>query len=319
MSKQSMRAGMVGLCAIGAAAGASNVARGAIVAGGDGTQNTTAAGTVAQFDNVGSRGSGGSGIYLGPDISHPGQGWVLTAAHVGAGNILFGGNNFTFVSGSNIRLKDPNTNADADLVLYRISTTPALSALTIASSTPSVGTSIVMAGNGRNREATETHYSVSGTTWTEVPSGGDASGYKWAAGNTIRWANNVTENASLVGEPAGATLFVNAGSGPTRVILSDFDNAPNEGQVASGDSGGGMFDSSGNLVGMLDAMGTFESQGQPASTAIFGNITYAADLSYYRAQIVAAMVPEPSSALLLAGACGGAVAMRRRRGRSASV
>jgi hypothetical protein len=152
-----------------------------------------------------------------------------------------------------------------------------------------------------------------------VPSGGDASGYKWAAGNTIRWANNVTENASLVGEPAGATLFVNAGSGPTRVILSDYDNAPNEGQVASGDSGGGMFDSSGNLVGMLDAMGTFESQGQPASTAIFGNITYAADLSYYRAQIVAAMVPEPSSALLLAGACGGAVAMRRRRGRSASV
>jgi len=238
MFKQSMRAVVAGMCAIGAAAGASNVAQGAIVAGGDGTQNTTSAGTVSQFNNVGSRGSGGSGIYLGPDLAHPGQGWVLTAAHVGAGDILFGGNNFTFVAGSNIRLHDPvNTSNVVDLVMYRISTTPALSALTIASSTPSVGTSIVMAGNGRNRDAAETQYFVSGSTWTEVPSGGNASGYKWAAGNTIRWGNNVTENATLVGGPSGPTTFVDLGFGSTRAILSDFDNTLNEGQAASGDSG----------------------------------------------------------------------------------
>lgn len=317
MLKQSMRAAAIGLCAIGAAVSATNVARGAIYAGGDGTQNTTAVGTVAQFNNVGSRGSGGSGIYLGPALSHPGQGWVLSAAHVGApGSIVFGGNTFSFVAGSNIRLKDPNTNVDADLVMYRISTTPVLSALTIASSTPSVGTSVVMAGNGRNRDVNETLYSVSGGVWTEVPSGGNASGYKWAAGNSIRWGNNVTEDASLVGQPAGATLFVNTGFGPTRVVLTDFDNVLNEGQVASGDSGGALFDSSGNLVGMLDAMGLFTNQ--PGSTAIFGNITYAADLAYYRSQIIAAMVPEPTSAMLLVGACG-AMAMRRRRGRGASV
>jgi hypothetical protein len=311
-----MRAAVIGLCAVGAATGASDAARGAIVAGGDGTQNTTAAGTVAQFNNVGSRGSGGSGIYLGPASSHPGQGWVLSAAHVGApGPIVFGGNTFTFVAGSSIRLKDPNTNADADLVMYRISAAPALPALTIASSTPGVGTSIVMVGNGRNREVSATQYSVSGSTWTEVPSGGNASGYKWAMGNAIRWGNNVTEDATLAGGPAGATTFIDLGFGPTRVIISDFDNLLNEAQAASGDSGGGVFDASGNLVGMLDAIATFV--GQPSGTAIFGNLTYAADLAYYQPQIVSAMVPEPSSALLLIGALAGTMAMRRRRGRGA--
>src|SRR5580704_15894094 len=54
-----------------------------IVAGGDGTQNTTPPADDPGFANVGIRGSG-SGIYLG-------NGWVLTAAHVGAGWVWFNG------------------------------------------------------------------------------------------------------------------------------------------------------------------------------------------------------------------------------------
>lgn len=301
----------VGLCAF-AIASVENVAHAAIVAGGDGTQNTSAVGTVAQFNNVGSRGAGGSGVYLGPDTSgnHPGDGWVLTAAHVGAGPIFFGGNLFSDVAGSAIRLHDPNTNLLTDLVVYRIASAPVLPALTIATSTPGVGTSVVMAGNGVNRDPNLTQYLDAGGAWTEVPSGGNRAGYKWASGNSIRWGNNVTENASLVGDPSGPTTTVNIGFGDVRALLTQFNNLANEGQVASGDSGGALFDSTGTLVGMLDARGTLNNQ--PANTAIFGDVTFAADLSYYRPQIVAAMVPEPTGALLLVAACG-VMACRRRR------
>ena len=48
-----------------------------IVAGGDGSQNTTAPADDPGFANIGIRGSG-SAVYLG-------DGWVLTATHVGAG------------------------------------------------------------------------------------------------------------------------------------------------------------------------------------------------------------------------------------------
>lgn len=292
-----------GILGLGPVAGA------AIVAGGDGTQNTTSAGTVLQFNNVGTL-NGASGIYLGDGV-------VLTASqsHVGEGTITLGGTPFTAVAGSAVQLRDPGDNELTDLLLFRINGTPALPALVIASSTPLVGTSVILAGNGRNREVSQTFYDVSGTspdiTWTETSdqANADASGYKYAAGNTIRWGNNVTENASLVGGSPGPTLDVDAGFGDVRSLLTAFDEIRDEGQAAGGDSGGALFDSTGTLVGMMHAIATFE--GQPRETAIFGNVTYAADLSYYRPQIVA-FIPEPSSALLLAGVCG-AMAIRRRR------
>jgi hypothetical protein len=296
---------VAGIASMAPAAGA------AIVAGGDGTQNTTAAGTVVQFNNVGTLGVG-SGIYLGDGV-------VLTAAHVGAGTIVIGGTPYTPVAGSDVRLVDPNDSQPTDLVLFRINPDAALTALptlNIASSTPTVGTSVVLVGNGRNRNASETFYDVSGSdpnfTWTELPdaTGAERSGYKWASGNSIRWGNNVTENATLVGEPAGPTVEFNAGFGDIRSILTDFDNVLNEGQAANGDSGGAMFDAAGNLVGLMHSIDLFEDQ--PGETAIFGNVTYAADLSHYRSQIVA-YIPEPSSAgMLLLAACG-ALAARRRR------
>ncbi|HEV2292542.1 MAG TPA: trypsin-like peptidase domain-containing protein [Tepidisphaeraceae bacterium] len=281
----------------------------AIVAGGDGTQNTTAVGTVSQFNNVG-RLNGASGIYLGDGV-------VLTAYHVGPGTITFASGSFTAVSGSELRLQDPIDSTPTDLVLFRIGAAPALPSLTIASTTPLVGTSAVLAGNGRNRAESLTYYDVSGThpdfTWTETsnPATAEASGYKWAADNTLRWGSNVTENASRVGAAPGPTVNVNARFGNVRSILTDFDNVLNEGQAAGGDSGGAMFDTAGTLIGLMHAIGPFEDQ--PANTSIFGNVTYAADLSYYRSQIVA-YVPEPSSALFIAGMCA-VIALRRRRAR----
>ena len=304
---------IAGLCAAGIASLAPT-AGGAIVAGGDGTQNTTAAGTVAQFNNVGTL-NVGSGIYLG-------HGVVLTAAHVGAGTVVLGGTSYTPVAGSAVQLVDPDDSQPTDLVLFRINpnpTLPALPALNIPLTTPAVGTSVVLAGNGRNRDPNLTFYDVSGTnpnfTWTELPdsTGAEASGYKWAAGNTLRWGNNFTENVSLVGAPAGETVDVNGGFGDIRSFITAFDdniNLVSEAQAADGDSGGAVFDAAGNLIGLMHSIDVFEDQ--PGATAIFGNITYAADLSHYRSQIVA-YIPEPSSAgILLLAACG-ALAARRRR------
>jgi hypothetical protein len=300
---------IAGLCVAGIvwmapAAGA------AIVAGGDGTQNTTAAGTVLQFNNVGTLGVG-SGIYLGDGV-------VLTAAHVGAGTIVLGGTSYTPVAGSAVQLVDPDDSQPTDLVLFRINpnpTLPALPTLNIASSAPTVGTSVVLVGNGRNRAASQTFYDVTAGTWTELPdaTGAERSGYKWAAGNSIRWGNNFTENVSLVGEPSGQTVDVNGGFGDVRSFITAFDdniNLISEAQAADGDSGGAVFDQAGNLLGLMHSIDVF--QGQPSATAIFGNITYAADLSHYRSQIVA-YIPEPSSTgVLLLTACG-ALAARRRR------
>ncbi len=298
------------LCAAGIASLAPG-AGAAIVAGGDGTQNTTAVGTVPQFNNVGAL-NAGSGVYLGDGV-------VLTASHVGAGFLLLGGTAYSPVAGSEVRLVDPVDSQPTDLLLFRINpnpTLPAVPAINIAMSTPIVGTPVILAGNGRNREVNQTFYDVTGTdpnfTWTELPSasGAEESGYKWAAGNAVRWGNNVTENATLVGEPAGPTVEFDAGFGDIRSILTDFDDVLNEGQGAGGDSGGAVFDAAGTLVGLMHSIWTFEDQ--PAETAIFGNVTFAADLSYYRPQIIA-YIPEPSSAAMLLLAACGALAARQRR------
>ncbi|MGB7156724.1 MAG: trypsin-like serine protease [Tepidisphaeraceae bacterium] len=284
-----------GFCAAGVMA-LSQVAGAAIVAGGDGTQNTTSAGTVSQFDNVGKL-NGASGIYLGDGV-------VLTAAHVGAGTIVLGGQSFTDVGGSMVRLHDPVFTGNlTDLVLFRINGAPALPDLSIASVTPAAGASVVMVGNGRDRAAAKTFYDVVGTTWTETTDEPNAerSGYKWLGTQTIRWALNTTEN--------GMPVARDAGFGDVRSLVTDFDDATNQGGAAAGDSGGALFDAGGTLVGMMHAIDMLE--GQPGSTAIFGNPTFAADIASYREQIIA-YIPEPSAAMLLAGACA-VTTMRRRR------
>lgn len=280
-------------------------AHGVIVAGGDGSQNTTAPALLPEFNNVGRRGNNGSGIYLGSGV-------VLTANHVGEGTITFGGTPYTLVGGSAQQLVDPNTNNPTDLVLFRINGDPGLDPLNIADSTPVVGTSGTMVGNGRNREAAKTFWDVTGGVWKEQGSvGAEASGYKWnnAIDGVIRWGTNTTENASLIGAPAGPTVDIDSGEGDVRSLLTDFDEVTDEGQVAGGDSGGAYFAADGTLLGMMHARGTFTNQ--PAFTAVFGNVSYIADLSYYKSQIVT-YIPEPTSALLLAGA-GAFAALRRVR------
>src|SRR5207253_6284183 len=123
-------------------------------------------------------------------------------------------------------------------------------------------------------------------------------GFKYAAGNTIRWGTNVVRT----NENGMATAVVN----DTVTYVADFytdkadyltsirsSNPLQEAIAALGDSGGGVFDSSNRLVGIMDEVGTFEHQ--PMNTALFGNFTYIADVATYRTQIntfAAISVPE---------------------------
>ncbi len=277
-----------------------------LVAQGDGTQNTTSPGATSGWNNVGLL-NGSSGVYLGGQR-------VLTASHVGAGSITFPGfGTHAAEAGSAVRLRNAD-NSFTDLVVYRIQTDPGLPTLTLASTTPGIGTSVIMIGNGRNREAGLTYWDVTGTnpnfTWTEdpTPEGGEARGYKWAAGNAKRWGSNMTTdlNGAATG---GETAVVNAKFGDVVSFGTRFDDLPNEGQAVGNDSGGAIFSATGELLGIMHAVGGFEDQ--PGETSVFGNLTYAADIATYRGAIVAA-VPEPSAALLLAGACAG-MSMRRRQ------
>ncbi len=273
-----------------------------------GTGNTSAPVDDPGWANVGVLGVG-TGVYLGND-------WVLTAAHVGGGSIVLNGGTYAMLAGSGTTLTNDGAagkSATTDLYMFRLASTPAgLPNVTIASATASGGSAVTMIGSGRDRGAF-TEWSVNtGTTpwaWTEVSSGGSAAGYKTVGSRSMRWGTN----------DVGSTgVWLDAGFGDVFMFSTSFTaggSPSTEAQAAYGDSGGAIFHKNGSdweLSGMILTVAGFSGQPDPAANAIYGNATYAADLSFYRSQIVA-LVPEPSSLAILAAAFAGLAAMHRRK------
>jgi PEP-CTERM motif len=291
--------------------------RGVIVSGGDGTQSTTAPVTNDfGFANVGQVFDTAdavfvSGVYLG-------NGWMISAYHgvrngsggFSFGNVILAGISYTVDAQSAVRL---TTGSDpADLAVFHLAgPEPSLPSVSLSGVTPVSLSNLAMAGNGRNRAATETHWNVNTMTepdiWTITPSPGDRRGFFYSGGATMRWGNNT--------RTADTLLTSDTGFGITTLFRTSFSNDPtavtNEAQGAPGDSGGGVFYHNGlnwELSGIMLAVGGFD--GQPAETAVFGNQTFIADIATYRSQIVS-IVPEPSTGVLVAlGALG--LAVRRR-------
>ncbi|MFM7208155.1 MAG: trypsin-like peptidase domain-containing protein [Planctomycetaceae bacterium] len=272
-----------------------------------GTGNTSAPTDDPGWANVGALGIG-TGVYLGND-------WVLTAAHVGGGSIVLNGGTYAMLAGSGTTLTNNGVagkSATADLYMFRLaSTPPGLPGVTIASATATNGSSVTMIGSGRDR-GSFTQWSVNqGTTpwtWTEVPSGGNAAGYKTLSSRSMRWGTN---------NVAASALWINDGFGDTFMFgtsFTDYGPATTEAQAAYGDSGGGVFHKNGSaweLAGIMLTVGGYSGQPDPGANAIYGDATYVADLSAYRSQIVT-IVPEPASAALVVTAAGLAAAVRRR-------
>ena len=261
------RAAALALCVCLAAAPASAI----LIDSGDGTGNTTAPADDPGWSHVGLRGALNA-VYLG-------YGWVVTAAHVGAGPLALGNTTYPDVPGSSSVIMH-SASTPADLVVYRIDPYPhGLAALAIPAAPAPVGAQVVMIGAGKPRGAS--------TQWMGI------GGWQWLFATVKRWGTNEI-GAVLDSGPPVNTTNLTIGSVTTRSLVADFsENAPgDEGIVTVGDSGGGFFVRDGaawKLGGVSFALGTYA--GQPSNTSLYGNVTYAVDLSYYRAKVLAIARP----------------------------
>ena len=110
-----------------------------IIDSSDGTGNTAAPSPDPGWSYVGTRGSL-TAVYLG-------DGWVLTANHVGAGDVTLGGVVYPYVPGTAVRLRN-GPGSFADLLVFAIAPYPVMPLLPIATTKPQLGTDLILIGNG---------------------------------------------------------------------------------------------------------------------------------------------------------------------------
>jgi len=202
---------------------------------------------------------GTTGVYLG-------EGWVLTAGHVGAGELWLDGAKYPAVAGSWAPLRGSEGASPPDLGVFRVSPPPALPPLRIAHRAPTLGEPLLLVACGHGRgERLE---------WD------GRAGFRWAPPNVRRWGTN---------RVAAVGIDVPRPGMSTRVFATLFSaGARQEAQAALGDSGGAGFvrrRGSWLLAGIMVSVVAFP--GQPPQTAVDGNATHLADLSHYRAEILA--------------------------------
>ena len=279
-------------------------------------------------NNVGTF-NGASGIYIG-------NGWVLTADHVGAGNPNFDGTTYSYDGTSGQQLTTPDSTGVSDLYLFHLTTSPPLPSMNLSSTSGATlaasATSVVMYGDGQGLTSTTVNYYNTATNPYTVSSIATPElGYSTGSGMALRAGANFIDNSGVV----------NDGVGPTTSIITYFNPLYHNGggtiagaQAAVGDSGSAVFaqtaSGSYQLVGMTFAAGSdlSASANQPASNTIVYNsnsftgdgtttsdsITAAADISAYLPQIEAVTgVPEPSTAWLLGVPAAAVLALGWRR------
>jgi len=233
-------------------------AQAVIIESGDGTGNVTAPPDDPGWANLGTRGST-TVVYLG-------RRWVLTANHVGVGDVVFEGQTYSAVPGSKVRFENPDT-SQADLIVFKLFGDPELPRLEIPNFAPMVGDPVTDIGHGRNRGAATTFMGLGG--------------YIWGSGNSMRWGTNIISAVDLLvtSTYSFSTTFTDP-LDPSATV--------DESAGANGDSGGAAFTKVGGawyLAGILFAISQYTDQ--PTNTSIYDNKLYAADLSFYRDDILA--------------------------------
>jgi hypothetical protein len=170
-----------------------------------------------------------------------------------------------------VRLLNEDGSA-ADLIAFRLAELPDLPSLAVAQQTPARGSELLLAGHGRNRGPA--------LVWYDRP------GWQWGPGHAMRWGTN---------RVSGIDADIETSHGRTRSFYSDF-TLPGKGpeaQATAGDSGGAVFVRGPGGWSLAGVMIAIHAPFQPGETSLDGNLTYAADLAFYRAQLVeAGVAPE---------------------------
>ncbi len=214
--------------------------------------------------------------YEGPSVIYLGNGFALTARHVGMGEVFLRGEIVPPVAGSKRTLLNAN-GTPADAMLFEVALPEGLRdlpLLPIAREGPRPGEEVLLIGFGRQREKV-----------VEVTTDGPSEfGFSWTEKGSKRWGTN---RVASIDE----TLY--QGSWTTHSFALVFDppttpaTTPFEAQAAVGDSGGAVFvkrDGEWLLAGMMTSVTGFSRA--PARTSMYGDSTYAADLASYRGEIL---------------------------------
>lgn len=260
-------------------------AQAVIIDAGDGSGNIDPPPAFPYWRNVDQRLGGTTVVYLG-------NGWVLTAGHVGPGSLLFGVERYEPDPDTVVRFRTVGEQGDAtgeaDLVAFRLAEGkpwPDVPLVEIAASPPLPGEEVLMIGNGRNR----------GERFRMQSDDGEESlGWRWGAGAKKRWGTNRIADAHEVIRHDETT---------TRAFGMRFDSVfdggitPWEAQAATGDSGGAVFkhrdrDDPGSDWVLAGVMFTVHHpRGGPEEVSLYGDFTYAVDLTAYRDDLIATVRP----------------------------
>lgn len=265
--------------------------------------------------------SDASGVYLGKNDNF---GWVMTAAHVSPLGVNTG---VIIVAGTAYTVRDMVTIGTADIRLYRIggalgdAPLPVLPNVLMATTSPSVGTSLLDFGRGSRVEGTANNAFDSDIS---QPPGTNASYYEWGSASAMKWGTNqTTVLPGWLGPPLANANFL-VGPYTTNLVFSLFDDEgagnyldATEATLSVGDSGGGAFRLNGSnweLSGInLYVDNDPAHTGQPGGTSGFGDASFYGNIAAYRSDIITAMIPEPSAVLLILGYGLAAVTRRRRQ------
>jgi len=283
-----------------------------VLFGKDNTGNLSDPGTgtpwasVARLSNADGSVIGGSGIYLG-------NGYILTAAHVGPfASVTFDGSTFFMHDGVN-----PVQVGSTDMKILRLTSTPTVAAVGLYTGSLELSTTGTLVGWGVGRAA------ATAVNATVVP---------WGAASTSdkRWGTN-TPKGTIAGFSYSTYIFdalqtsLGSSSGTPTGTGSD------EAAASLYDSGSGMFQNIGGTW-FLTGITSVVTQKGGASTSTYGNDVPATTLpgsptgiqlpggsgdinifvrvSSYATQINT-LIPEPSSLLLALTSC--CLFLRRRR------
>ena len=291
---------------------AASVPAQAIIVGGTsgtGTNNDTEAGlqsylsgdSLAPFGHWANlvRVNDASGVYLGYNAG-TGNGWVLGAAHVANPvSVTVAGTNYTVSSTQQV--------AGTDLLLLELSgvastSAAALPTISLASVAASTNEFVLMAGRGYTTSSVYP-YPWGGTTTSDT--------------QVMRWGTNRVSSVQAVDVDSVISTH----------IITDFDSPSTtagpgavtayEGQVAVGDSGGGLFAYRGGQW-VLVGIGHYASDtgGSAANSAEHGDTSGYTDIDTYRSgitTITGALIPEPSAAALISLSAGLLFSRRRRK------